>query len=145
MSINHLTTRITPMRAYTTRVSAKGRAFELGAVSRAIAVTQVTTGLTGAPGSQGIAQISTDPGNQLTQGSDNRLFVPAPASSDLTYNHNQAQAVDIWLITHGLGKYPAVAVVDSAGDLVDGDVRYLDANSLQITFSSAFAGQAHLN
>lgn len=41
-----------------------------------IALAQVTTGLTGPSGSQGIAQISTDPGNALQPGTDNRLFVP---------------------------------------------------------------------
>lgn len=44
--------------------------------ARSIRVTQVTTGLTGQPGSQGTAQISTDPGNALQTGTDNRLFVP---------------------------------------------------------------------
>ena len=37
---------------------------------------KMTQGLRGAPGSSGEAQISNDAGNQLTQGSDQKLLVP---------------------------------------------------------------------
>lgn len=117
--------RITGPRHLHALITSQGKSLQLGAAARPIAVLKVTQGLTGRNGRDGFG-------------------IPG-ATGDLTYTHDQAQAADVWAITHGLGKRPAVAVVDSAGDLVDGDVRYLDANSLQITFSSAFAGQAHLN
>ena len=62
-----------------------------------------------------------------------------------TYPFDQAYASTTWTIAHGLGKYPAVTVVDSSGDTVEGDVKYIDANSLTIGFSAAFAGTAYLN
>lgn len=127
-----------------TEVRSEGRTLTLGQVARPIAVTLVSTGLTGAPGSQGIAQISTDPGNALTQGSDQRLYVP-PSAGDLTYTHVQPSASDDWLVQHGLGKFPSVTVIDSAGDEVDGDPVYIDASSLRIVFSAAFSGRAYLN
>ena len=50
-----------------------------------------------------------------------------------------------WDIAHDLGKYPSVMVVDSAGSLVIGNVRYLDENSVRLTFAAPFAGAAYLN
>jgi hypothetical protein len=51
-----------------------------------------------------------------------------------------------WSITHNLGKFPSVSVVDS-GDtsVLGGQVEYIDNNNLTITFIAAFAGKAFLN
>ena len=57
-------------------ISAQGRSLQLGVTARPIAVVKVTQGLTGAPGTSGQAQISTDAGNQLMQGTDQKLLVP---------------------------------------------------------------------
>lgn len=59
--------------------------------------------------------------------------------------HSQASAEDTWQIQHNLGKYPSVSVVDSAGNLVVGEVRYDSLNSLTISFNGAFSGKAFLN
>ena len=61
------------------------------------------------------------------------------------YLHNQIASAAVWDIQHSLGKFPSVSVVDSAGNIVIGDVMYLDENQLKITFSAAFAGKAFLN
>ena len=76
-----------------------------------------------------------------------RQGVPGPpgASGDLNAVHQQAFALAVWQVTHNLGKRPSVTVVDSAGDAVEGSVRYLDDNRLTITFSAAFSGSAYLN
>jgi hypothetical protein len=46
-----------------------------------------------------------------------------------------------------MNKNPSVTVFDSTGDgsVVFGNVKYIDQNNVQITFSAAFAGEAHLN
>jgi len=62
-----------------------------------------------------------------------------------TYVHDQTQASAAWLIQHNLGKLPSVSVVDSAGNIVVGDVRYLDINSILISFIAPFCGKAYLN
>lgn len=62
-----------------------------------------------------------------------------------TYIHVQSSASQIWNIEHGLGKFPSVSVVDSAGTLVYGDVAYNDDNTLTINFTAAFSGKAYLN
>ena len=50
-----------------------------------------------------------------------------------------------WVITHNLNKRPSVTVVDSAGNVVVGECRYIDDNSIELLFNSAFKGTAYLN
>lgn len=59
--------------------------------------------------------------------------------------HEQTTPSDTWTINHGLGKFPSVTVVDSAGTWVIGELAYLDADTVQITFSCSFSGRAFLN
>jgi hypothetical protein len=49
-----------------------------------------------------------------------------------------------WSITHNLGFDPVVAVLDSAGSLVEGDVTHLNGNVLTVDFAAAFSGVAYL-
>lgn len=48
-------------------------------------------------------------------------------------------------VSHGLGKYPSVSVMDSSDDLVMGDVDYLDLNNLTVSFSAPFSGTITCN
>lgn len=64
---------------------------------------------------------------------------------DKNYVHNQGVASAIWNITHNLGKFPSVTVVDSSGREVVGDVQHLTINTLTINFSAGFAGKAYIN
>jgi hypothetical protein len=84
------------------------------------------TGLTGATGAQGPKG---EPG----------------IDGDKHYAHDQAQAEAQWVIEHNLNKYPSVTITDSAGDQVEGEVRYNGLNSLTVSFSAPFAGKAYLN
>ncbi len=59
--------------------------------------------------------------------------------------HNQDIANSLWTISHNMGKFPSVTIIDSSGDEVEGDVKHIDINNLTISFSSAFTGKAHLN
>lgn len=61
------------------------------------------------------------------------------------YTHTQGVPADTWNVTHNLGYFPNVSVVDSAESRVEGDIQYVDLNSLIITFSAAFGGKAHLS
>jgi hypothetical protein len=90
-------------------------------VPRSIRVTQVTSGLTGQPGST------------------------LPGSGDRSYRHDQSPAASEWVIDHGLGKWPSVTIIDSAGDEVEGDVTFVNQNRVIVTFSAAFAGSAFVN
>lgn len=60
------------------------------------------------------------------------------------YVHQQSPASSVWTITHNLNKPVAVTVVDSADDVVYGDVRIVDLNTVTITFSASFSGRAYV-
>ena len=60
------------------------------------------------------------------------------------YVYNQVIPANIWTINHGLGTYPVVVVVDSAGNTFVGDVQYVTTNQLTITFTTVFGGTAYL-
>ena len=64
---------------------------------------------------------------------------------DKHHMHRQDSASDTWIINHNLDKYPSVSVVDSAGNVVIGEVIYNNANQLTIKFTAAFSGRAYLN
>ena len=66
-------------------------------------------------------------------------------SSDKNYVHNQTAASALWTVTHNLGKYCSVTVVDSGGNIIVGNVEYVSINKLLIRFSSAVSGKAYCN
>ena len=66
-------------------------------------------------------------------------------SADKHFTFTQSTATNTWNITHNLGKFPSVSVVDSGNTVVYGDIDYIDNNSLTITFSAAFGGKAYMN
>lgn len=72
-------------------------------------------------------------------------FGGSASGGDKTYVHIQASASDVWVVTHGLNKYPSVTVVDSAGSVVVGEVVYNNTNKVTITFIGSFSGKAYLN
>lgn len=62
-----------------------------------------------------------------------------------SFTHNQITPSTEWTINHDLNKRPSVAVVDSAGTLVHGLVKYIDDTQIIIEFKYAFSGMAYLN
>ena len=64
---------------------------------------------------------------------------------DKNYVHTQSTPAASWTVSHNLGKRPAVVVVDSAEDVVYGDIQYIDDNTVTLTFSGAFSGKAYFN
>lgn len=62
-----------------------------------------------------------------------------------TYIHEQGIANNVWTIQHNLNKYPAVSVVDSAGNEIISDVHYVDTNNIIIYLNAPFKGKAYLN
>lgn len=62
-----------------------------------------------------------------------------------TYIHEQAVASAVWEINHNLGRYPSITVVDSAGDVVQCDPKYIDENNVRLDFTAEFGGKAYLN
>lgn len=61
------------------------------------------------------------------------------------FRYSQGSPSAQWSITHALGGYPNVTVVDSAGSVVIGEVTYVTATDITIDFSAPFAGEAFLS
>lgn len=66
----------------------------------------------------------------------------APAAREITFM--QPTPALAWTINHNLNLHPAVRVVDAEGYLVDAEVHYDSANTLSLTFGTAFAGTAYI-
>lgn len=64
---------------------------------------------------------------------------------DKTYVFEQIFATTEWNITHNLGKYPSVVIVDTEMNLVLADVKYIDENTVKIKFANNFTGKAFFN
>lgn len=62
-----------------------------------------------------------------------------------TYIHNQISPSSIWTITHNLGRYPSATVVDSGGNVVVGDVSYINNTQIKVSFTTEFSGKAYVN
>lgn len=72
-------------------------------------------------------------------------IVEVTGGGDKNYVFNQSSASSTWTINHTLNKFPSVEVVDSANDIVIGDVTYNSITQITITFTAAFSGKAYLN
>jgi len=71
-------------------------------------------------------------------------------TSNVTYTFSQSSAANTWTITHNLGRFPSVTVVNSANTIINGSVIYNSNNQLTVTFFSegaalAISGKAYLN
>jgi hypothetical protein len=75
--------------------------------------------------------------NEITVGGINQ---PAVA-----YHHTQSIASATWTINHNLGWYPNLTVQDSSGSVVEGEIAYTSSNTLTVTFTGAFSGDAYLS
>lgn len=68
-----------------------------------------------------------------------------PDATFNTYTYYQITPSDNWVIKHNLNRYPSVTIVDSSGNVVVGEVKYIDNNTINISLVGAFAGTAYLN
>lgn len=66
------------------------------------------------------------------------------AGADKYYIQNFNLA-DSLIVNHGLNKYPAVTVHDSAGDEVVGEIVHTNNNRLTVVFSAPFSGRITCN
>ncbi len=64
---------------------------------------------------------------------------------DKHYMHTQIQSLSTWTITHNLQKFPSVSIVDNYNSKVQGEVDYIDINTLTVSFTAEFGGIAYLN
>ena len=62
-----------------------------------------------------------------------------------TYVFSQNTPSTTWEITHNLGKFPSITVIDTGNTVVTGEYNYTSNTNVILTFSAAFAGKAYLN
>ena len=83
------------------------------------------------------------------QASPDIIVVPGPPGpqgppgAGIGFDHVQASPAATWIITHGFGYYPSVAVQVS-GQQVIAEVTYSSVNAVSIIFASPQSGSAHL-
>lgn len=76
---------------------------------------------------------------------DNKTSSDLGIVEDKNFIFTQNNAVNTWVIDHNLNKYPNVSIVDSAGTVVTGDIKYDSLNRVTVSFKSGFKGRAFLN
>ena len=97
----------------------------------------------GPMGPQGIQGPAGDPGQTGATGPQG----PQGPKGDSGgfYVHTQGVPSAEWTISHNLGYNPAISIVDSAGNTVEGSYVYNSTNQLTATFSGSFSGTAYLS
>lgn len=121
---------------------------DAGSIERKVIITAITNvgpvifkatatkiGLQGPKGEQG------DLGLQGIQGDIGPIGPPGGSG----FVFDQLIALTTWVINHNLNRYPSVTFVDTAGDEMLTNYRYVDSNTIIATFSAATAGVAFLN
>ena len=95
-----------------------------------------------------LVSVELDFGWQIVIDSVSVAAPAGPAQGDKSYTHLQTTAATIWAIPHNLGKYPSVIMtrmVNGERKKFDGDVFYIDINTVEVRFSQAIAGEAYCN
>lgn len=65
--------------------------------------------------------------------------------SSSEYEFVQTEPSALWTIRHGLGRFPAVTTVDTAGDIFQAAVRYEDKDTITVSIGFPQAGRAFLS
>lgn len=81
----------------------------------------------------------------ILKGTTNADWVEIAVGGDLTYYFIENTPTTVWNVTHNLGKFPSVTILDSNDIEVEALVSHIDNNSLIINFNAAFAGKAAIN
>ena len=76
---------------------------------------------------------------------DFAVFTLSSAAGGTTFEFTQGVSATTWNITHNLGKFPSITVIDTGDTVVTGEYIYINNNQVTLNFSAAFAGKAYLN
>lgn len=63
---------------------------------------------------------------------------------DISYTHIQSISLSTWNITHTLDKYTSVTIYDENDNIIEGEIKYISNNQLQILFNNSLTGKAVL-
>jgi hypothetical protein len=65
--------------------------------------------------------------------------------SAVSYTHVQSTPASVWSINHPLSFMPNISLVDTADDVIEGDVSYDSPSLITVTYSGATGGKAYLS
>jgi hypothetical protein len=101
-------------------------------------------GVAGPPNSLTIGTVTTGEASATITGTPPNQVLNLVYPTATRHIHTQGTPATSWTITHALGGYPSVSVVDSAKTVVFGEVTYLSTSQVVVNFSAAFSGYAYL-
>lgn len=120
-----------------------------GALENASLEVNVSITETGPRGPQGKSLLYDWDGTKLGIKTEGELHYTyqdlSSQQDDKTFIHDQIKSSADWEIVHNMDKFPSIAVVDSSGSIVIGEVIYIDKSTVKIHFIGEFAGKAYLN
>lgn len=82
-------------------------------------------------------------GKVLTSTGVGTVWDDAPQAPTFVFTQNLPATT--WNITHNLGKFPSITVIDTGNTVVVGEYNYTSNTNVILTFSAGFAGKAYLN
>ena len=82
-------------------------------------------------------------GKVLTSTAVGTVWDDAPQAPTFVFTQNVPATT--WNITHNLGKFPSITVIDTGNTVVVGEYNYTSNTNVILTFSAAFSGKAYLN
>lgn len=117
-----------------------------GATGAGVQGIQGTQGLQGGGATlqdiaDAIAAAALDTTDDLPEGITNKYF----RVDRVSYAHTQGVSSNSWVIAHNLGFKPNVTVIDSAGNIVEGEIAYTTSDSITVSFAYSFSGKAYLS
>jgi len=121
---------------------------ELGATEVSSVDTSDTTFIDMTPTTPATGNVEITASLSATGTPDNTKFLRGDNTwieADKTFIFTQAVPATTWNITHNLGKFPSVSVINSNNVVINGEVTYIDNNNIQANFSAGFSGKAYLN
>jgi hypothetical protein len=75
--------------------------------------------------------IAADLQQEIAQGAELELVQDAPAT--------------LWVLAHNLGRHPRVITVDDGNDVIEGEVMFIDANTVHVVFKPGVSGKAYVH
>ena len=103
-------------------------------------------GVDGLPGKDGSATINYASVGEVKEGIvADKVVSPATLSEVMNRTFYQNSPASVWTITHNMGRFPAITIVDSAGTVVGGDIRRVSDDIAEVTFACEFSGVAYLS
>lgn len=130
-------------------------------------ITEITLAATGPQGPRGTQVLSgnVNPssnigllGDQYINTNTGKLFGPKTLSGwgegvtiaglgtdDIAQVYNQASPSTVWNIAHTLEFVPNITIVDTEGNVVEGEYEYVSDSHIRATFSTPISGSAYLS